>query len=568
MRPRAFYQLIVTCAVAGLGGAAGCRSADSHRRQADESAGRILTNAQSRALGRVRPIEMGRAEGALRARLIAGQALPGAFTPFATNAAAAVPDPLPLDLRTALQAAARNSRAYQDAKEIVFRAALALDLEQNTFRTTYSGLLGASVSDDRASGTPVRGTEQTASAGAARTFSTGASLTGKIAVDLVRLLTEPRDTSLGLLADASISIPLLRGAGRRIVLEPLTQAEREVLYAVQEFERFKQTFAVDVHDAYLGVLQARDRIRNAEDNHRQISAERERAARLADAGRLPRIQTDQARQDELRARSLVISARQDCEGQLDDFKVRLGLPPDARAEMDTNELARLTESSTVLLPGASPLASLTEDVAVRLAFSNRLDLAVTRARIDDARRQVNVAADALRGDVALTLAGSAGESRSVAGASQADARLRLDEGAYSASLLARLPWERTAERNAYRESLIAFEQTVRLVEAAEDGVKRNVRDVLRRRAEAEENVRIQEQALAVARRRVDSTQLLLQAGRAQMRDVLEARDALLLAQDALTAALVARRSADLALLRDVGLLDVDAEGLIIRKDAP
>jgi hypothetical protein len=46
-----------------------------------------------------------------------------------------------------------------------------------------------------------------------------------------------------------------------------------------------------------------------------------------------------------------------------------------------------------------------------------------------------------------------------------------------------------------------------------------------------------------------------------MRDALEAQDALVNAQNALTAALVSYRVSELALQRDLGLLNVDKRGL-------
>ena len=46
-----------------------------------------------------------------------------------------------------------------------------------------------------------------------------------------------------------------------------------------------------------------------------------------------------------------------------------------------------------------------------------------------------------------------------------------------------------------------------------------------------------------------------------MRDVLDAQDALVRAQNSLTAALVSYRIGELRLQRDLGLLDVDERGL-------
>jgi outer membrane protein TolC len=72
---------------------------------------------------------------------------------------------------------------------------------------------------------------------------------------------------------------------------------------------------------------------------------------------------------------------------------------------------------------------------------------------------------------------------------------------------------------------------------------------------------IQSSAVKLATTRVKSTELFLEAGRAAIRDVLESQEALVQAQDALTAALVDYRIAELELQRDMGLLEVDEKGL-------
>ena len=58
-----------------------------------------------------------------------------------------------------------------------------------------------------------------------------------------------------------------------------------------------------------------------------------------------------------------------------------------------------------------------------------------------------------------------------------------------------------------------------------------------------------------------STNLFLEAGRAEVRDVLDAQRSLLQAQNALTDALVSYRVSTLEMQRDMGVLQVDSEGL-------
>jgi outer membrane protein TolC len=490
-------------------------------------------------------------------------------------------------LLESLQIAARNSREYQSAKEEVFLSALRLDLEQNEFRTIWSGIANSIFSSDRAEDETVSGVENMALLGLDKKFEMGARFAFNLGVDLVKLLTQDKASALGSLADATLSIPLLRGSGRFVVTEPLTQAERDVVYAVYTFERFKRTFAVLVASDYLDVLQQLDQVENARENYKRLVLSTRRARRLSEVGRLPEIQVDQVRQDELRARNRWILARIAYRNQLDRFKIQLGLPTDSSMELDELELEALVERAQPLIDSAreqvmptseenlaaddpvelkEPAAGggrmeLDEEEAIRISLENRLDLRTRMGRIQDAQRSVAVAADQLRADLALLGQARIGESRSLSGAADGDGKLDFDHGSYSAGLDLDLPLERTAERNLYRESLIGFERSVRSFQELEDRLKLDVREELRTLMGSRETVAIQATAVEVALRRVESTSMFLEAGRAEIRDVLEAEESLVSAQNALSAALVAYRVGELELQRDMGVLEVDEEGL-------
>ena len=72
--------------------------------------------------------------------------------------------------------------------------------------------------------------------------------------------------------------------------------------------------------------------------------------------------------------------------------------------------------------------------------------------------------------------------------------------------------------------------------------------------EKRESYKIQQNSLDLARRRVDSTTMLLQAGRADMRDMLDAQESLIDAQNALVEALTDHAIARLQFYRDIGSL--------------
>ena len=599
----------------------GCTPAN-YRQQADHVAYDIISQNQAEAFGYSEPFTIETPADTLRRRLMFDQGLP-----YATNASLNAMDvePIPqwpdksyfdrddadntfadhfttdqvllLTLTDALQVAAHSSRNYQNEKEQVFETALQLDLERDEFRFTWTGVLEGlyqaslerevAIDDEgRTDRQTVGGLEYGGILGVSERFRNGLTFTGQIGLDLVSLLTQERLFSRGIFADVTVSIPLIRGAGEFVVTEPLTQAERNVVYALYEFERFKREFAVDIASEYLAVLRQLDSVQNSEDNYRRLIASTRRARRLADAGELPEIQVDQSRQDELRARNQWVSAVESYQRQLDSFKLTLGLPPDARLELDRGELDALvkalvemtssvpTDTAEAEVPAAdAPITlvppgmgmpgryELDETEAIMTALRNRLDLRVVVGRVYDAQRTVAVAADQLRADISLLGTGSAGAGRTLGSVSQDDSILRPDEGVYSALLTVNLPFERTAERNTYRTSLIRFEQAVRDVQALEDQIKLEVRNGLSRLLEARESILIQAEAVKVAQRRVASTNLFLEAGRAEIRDVLEAQDALVTAQNALTAAQVSYRVNELSLQRDLDVLVVDERGL-------
>jgi len=593
---------------------AGC-SPTWYRRQADQAAATIIERTRHDALGADGEFTIERPVDTLRRRLLLDQELPqtgpaslGADQleridhwpeddyPYADDDEpnplglpvnpGEDPEALVLTLLDALEVAAANSRDYQTRKEDVFQAALDLDLQSDAFRNTFAGVLNSLHTQDPDPDAPVRGTVHTADFDWSKTFETGAELTAGLALDLARLISSGGAASFGILADASVSIPLMRGAGRHIVTEPMTQAQRNVIYSLYTLERFKRTLAVSVASEFLSVLQQLDRVQNELNNYKRLLNGSRRAQRLAEAGRLPEFEVDQARQDALTARNRWIAAQQTYDRQLDQFKLTLGLPTDSAITLDPAELGRLAELAVKRLPPpeddsaeddttasaddpvvvvfpspeGGPL-EMPSETAIGIGLARRLDLLTLVGGVFDAQRQVVVTANALEMGLTLTGTASAGERRGLGTAGADDAEIRPQYGTYTFGLEMDLPFERTAEQIAYRNSYISLERAVRNVQRQEDQIKLEIRNALRTLLEARESYRIQAEAVDLAARRVESTALLLRAGRANVRDVLEAQESLLQAQNALTAALVNYRIAELNLQRDMGVLQVSDNGM-------
>lgn len=590
------FRILCWAFVAGAGFVlVGCQSPQRHSNKADSAADAIVARQQQELFERDAAFSIERPADVLRRRLLLDQDLPHAGpAALGTDQLEPIPhwpagapgldadndavvareqadpvEPLHLNLSAALEIGARNAREYQDRKEDVFRAALQMDVEAFRFRNQYLGQAETTYTEDRSGDDATRGVVHSMQTGVSRTFQMGAALSSRIAFDLVKLLTLDRDSAYGLMADLSVTVPLLRGAGRHVVAEPLTQAERNVMYAMYALERFKQRYAVRVATEYLQVLQQADQVRNAEENLERVGVSAARARRLGDAGRLPEIQVDQAQQEELRARERWLNAMSTYERRLDQFKITLGLPADALVELDSNDLAQLTErmqqeraaDATAEEQNQSPLEAWPSRDAIALALDQRMDLLVSLGRVFDAQRAVTVAANDLRWRAQWSAGATAGARRGLGSAGQGDASLNVGDGVYSSALELELPWSRTAQRNAYRDSFIALERATRQVQELEDQIKVEVRNAQRVLRQARQTMVIQARSVELAQRRVDSTELFLQAGRAQIRDVLEAQEALVSARDGLTSAVVTYRLAELELQRDMGVLAVDDQGL-------
>ena len=535
----------------------GCMTPEKAYRESNETGVRLATEYWQRQTGSTNAFDVHRPADALTMRvalLAVVRGEQGVVFPELPHA-----DPftvsngvLTLSLEETMCVAARNDRTYQNLKEAVFTAALDMDSQQYQFDTSFSGMLLGLLSGDPAT----KKLSEKTSAGFARKLESGAEIAGSLALDVVSMLRDDW-RSLGFTGDLTMALPLMRGAGRDIVREPLTQAERNLLYAIRNFEHYRQTYAVSVASTYFEVLKFMQNVQNAKDNEEKLEENSRRADMMFDAGREGRIQADQARSSLLDANIKVINAHKGYEERLDALKMQIGLPPEARIEVDLDEVVRLEQKIEGWAQANENAVAAYPDEAesCRIALAERHDLFITRCRVEDSERAVKIAADALRADVRLTGGANwnrtrATGDRTFAGEELWDAGVRVD-----------LPWNRRRERNAFRKQLVALEQSKRTLEAGEDAVKQSVRNGLRNLVAARDSYVNKVEAIKVALRRVESNTLFSQAGRAVMRDVLDAQENLLVARNALCEALITWQLNDLALRRDMGVLRISETGM-------
>jgi len=210
----------------------------------------------------------------------------------------------------------------------------------------------------------------------------------------------------------------------------------------------------------------------------------------------------------------------------------------------------------------------TLQAAVRIALEYRLDLMNTRARLDDAWRQIRVKANALKGvfNVALT--------NQVITPPTTTNPFGFFSQAKQFSLVfnAELPLIRVSERNAFRQSIIAYEQQRRALMSEEDFIKNQLRgdiramqvnyinyDITKRNLVL--NIRLKDQAFEqiIAPPQAATGQGLAQTANAavQTSNLIGFQNTLFSSEVALTTYYQTYQAARLTVYRDIGILPYD-----------
>lgn len=450
-----------------------------------------------------------------------------------------------LNLRDAVALATAHNREYQTQKEALYIKALELRLTRHEFENKFLGGAGGGYTADR--NDEILGTE--ANVGFTRLLAGGTRISTTVAGAWADVLTGNLRSGVASILNATVTQPLLRGSDRRVVLENLTQAERDTLYQVRLFNRFRKTFVVSIISQYYRVLQKYDTVENAWSNYNTLTSISERVEKLANAGRVHQLELERVRQEKLQALDTYIMAEREYKHALDEFKIALSLPTTAEFRLDQSEFEALRAAEKTV-------PEFSEAEVVEAALLQRLDLVNSADAIIDAQRKVFVAADSLRAE--LNLVGSANTISARRANRQTLGWLREE---YGLGFQLDLPLDRVPEQHIYRIALITLSQRQREYEQAADIVTLQVRQAHRDLVEAAERYKVLSEGLELAQKRFKNTSLLLQYGRVSSRRVLSAQDDLFDAQNAAAQALVDYIVATLNFYRDTGVLQVRPDGM-------
>ncbi len=464
-----------------------------------------------------------------------------------------------LTVEDALQMAVTHSREYQTAKEQLYLAALSLTGAKHAFTPQF--FAGADASWRRTfrevkstNSVAVRTTiddkgvgNLTSQVGVGQLFKTGGSLTLTLANDILNdlFLYYTGDPHRSIVSTISVKLaqPLLRGFGRNNeFVEKLTQAHRDVIYAVRTHAFFQDDFAVGIVNDYFALLSRKDTIRNNYANYlSRVASTKRLEARAEDREQVSAV--DQTRQAELSAKNTYVNSVADYFTALDEFKITLGLPLGEQIFLDDSALAKVRETGLVPAP-------VDAVEAYHLAVQQRLPLLNTIDAFEDSKRKVRIRTDALKPGLDLFA------DASLASEETTDyTKFDLNKLDATVGLSLDLPLDRVDERNEYRAALVSFEVELRRLTLELDRLRDSIEEGIRTLEQRRQTYFIQTNALALANRRVDSSTILLQAGRAEARDLIEAQDAQLRAQNDVTRAIISYQEIRLQLMLDIGVLN-------------
>jgi outer membrane protein TolC len=249
---------------------------------------------------------------------------------------------LKLDQNSSVEIALANSREYQTALEDVYLSALALTLNRFEFDSQWFAVQGVNYARVGASSLPTESNTLTTDgrAGFTRNLAAGGQLLANFANSFVWEFTGKSQFVTGNFGFQFIQ-PLLRNFGRDVRLEGLTQAERNTLYSVREFARFRKQFwartAVQ-SGGYLDLLLQVQLVRNARENLKAQQRNYDDIQSQYQGNKKSVVEVDQALQGLLGARQQILDTEIGLQNSLDQFKIVLGLPPRLPVELDDRPL--------------------------------------------------------------------------------------------------------------------------------------------------------------------------------------------------------------------------------------
>jgi hypothetical protein len=277
-----------------------------------------------------------------------------------------------------------NSPIYQTFREELYEAALPVTLERYNFSYQFAAIedwVRQSAGPQSLEGEQNNWTGN-GTVSVTKLFSTGALLTFDFFNKTVFNFVSPRPFTSVSTIDLNFTQPFLQGGGKAVTLEPLTRAERDLVYSIRAYARFREEFyasvalgtslpaslvqlaggggatgpisalaalgiaSTDVSGGFVGYLSTLFRECDLAADQKLVQ-DLERALRIyegyQEGGQFSPLQVDQVRSTLLNAQNTVLTDRQFASNAVDQFKLLLGLPVNLPLILDDTPARPITQ---------------------------------------------------------------------------------------------------------------------------------------------------------------------------------------------------------------------------------
>jgi outer membrane protein TolC len=436
-----------------------------------------------------------------------------------------------------------NRGLRSDREGLVLSALTLVNARRNVgprFTGSVTSLIRSAEHDER-----VRSSE--AALGVLGLLPTGAEVSLPGTAGTSRGDEDPRSSAVDGAVTARISQPRLSGAGYEASHEFLTDAERQALYDVRDVELRRQDLALRVQRDFYGIVAQKTVVRNREATLAQFEFLKRRSETLFAVDRVSEVDKFRAAREALTAENSLVDARQELASRLDRFRVLLGIDPDVSIEV-VDDIPEVTVEDVRL-----------ED-ALEIALRNRIELMTARDQVDDAERRLRIRTQELLPQLRLV----AERTRASRTGDRHLDSLAFGEDDYSAALELELPLDRVRERSALRAARVELSRNRRAQAELEDQVILSVRESLRDYRSSANSLAIQRQIVTSEEKNSKVARLRFENGEIGNRDLTDAQNNLVDAQDRLVRERVNVELARVQFLRDLGVLTLEEDGTWVR----
>jgi hypothetical protein len=281
---------------------------------------------------------------------------------------------IPLDKEKAVELARLHAPEYQTALENLYTSAMAVSKGRFVYDVQF---FGDGLTAYKVPGRGAPSLQNNAAIRAEKALATGGNWTVELANSITWTLNGQGTwrTNSNLL-NVSVVQPVLRAASKKVVLENLTQAERNFLAELRKVALFQQGHYTKIvtgsapsssgvtgsTSGFYGLLAEQIRIQNQRQNIVQLEENLSRFEEMFEAGQVADVsQVEETRQSLLTSQNTLLGQINRYKGNVETYIRSLGLPPDLNVSISDPLLEQFqltTPTLTVLMEDVGDILSM------------------------------------------------------------------------------------------------------------------------------------------------------------------------------------------------------------------